>query len=284
MKLIIVSGFSGSGKSIALNVLEDQGYYCIDNLPIGLLSALVDQILKYESQYEDFAIGIDARNLASDLQDFEEMLAELRKKGLNCEVIFLEAEESILIKRFSETRRRHPLTTEERSLSEAIRKERLLLEPIISCADLVLDTSHTNVHQLYDLLTRRVCNTVERSLSLLFISFGYKHSIPADADFIFDVRCIPNPYWESKLRTLTGRDAKVIGFLEKYPDADKMYYDIRQFLEDWMPKFEMANRSYMTVAIGCTGGRHRSVYFAEKLGSYFSSRRNNVLIRHRELS
>lgn len=284
MKLIIISGFSGSGKSIALNVLEDQGYYCIDNLPIGLLPELVEQILKYESQYEDFAIGIDARNLASDLQDFEEMLAVLRKKGLNCEVIFLEAEESILIKRFSETRRRHPLTTEELSLSEAIRKERLLLEPIISCADLVLDTSHTNVHQLYDLLTRRVCNIVERSLSLLFISFGYKHSIPADADFIFDVRCIPNPYWEPKLRTLTGRDAKVIDFLEKYPDADKMYYDIRQFLEDWMPKFEMANRSYMTVAIGCTGGRHRSVYLAEKLGSYFNTTRNNVLIRHRELS
>ncbi|MCG6936258.1 MAG: RNase adapter RapZ [Proteobacteria bacterium] len=285
MKLIIISGLSGSGKSIALHLLEDLGYYCIDNLPIGMLSALADQLHQdRENTYDHFAVGIDARNMTGDLQQFPAILSDLKASGRSCEVFFLEADDATLLKRFSETRRRHPLSGDEVPLNEAIIQERSLLEPIISHADLILDTSQTNVHQLRDLIRGRVASVEHTGLSLLFESFGFKHGLPINADFIFDIRCIPNPHWVPELRSLTGRDQKVKDYLEQFDDVDRMYNDIRQFLDSWIPRFEADNRSYMTVAIGCTGGQHRSVYMVNRLANYFNAQREGILTRHREVA
>ncbi|MCW9023605.1 MAG: RNase adapter RapZ [Gammaproteobacteria bacterium] len=285
MKLIIISGLSGSGKSIALNVLEDLHYYCIDNLPAGMLPALADQLLSSDSLTHDHvAVGIDARNTPAELANFSTILENLRSRSLEIEILFLEADNITLIKRFSETRRRHPLSNKDVPLSEAIIQERNLLEPIAAEADLRMDTSRTNIHQLRDLIHSRVNSTDHAKLSLLFESFGFKQGIPVDADFVFDVRCIPNPHWEPRLRALTGKDEAVAEFLEQHDDAIKMYEDIRTFLSNWIPRFEADNRSYMTVAIGCTGGQHRSVYMVEKLAAYFSEQRKGILHRHRELS
>ena len=285
MKLIIISGLSGSGKSIALNVLEDLHYYCIDNLPAGMLPALADQLLSCDAlSHDQVAVGIDARNTPTDLANFSTTLKNLRSRKLDIEILFLEADNAALIKRFSETRRRHPLSNEEVPLSEAILQERSLLEPIALEADLRLDTSRTNIHQLRELIHSRVNSADNVKLSLLFESFGFKQGIPADADFVFDVRCIPNPHWEPRLRAQTGRDSDVADFLEQHDDAIKMFEDIRNFLDNWIPRFEADNRSYMTVAIGCTGGQHRSVYMVEKLANYFKDKRQGILHRHRELS
>lgn len=285
MKLLIISGLSGSGKSIALHVLEDLGYYCIDNLPAGMLPALADQLQQHhDNQQVNFAVGIDARNLTGNLEQFPEILNNLKNQGIHCEVFFLEADDITLLKRFSETRRRHPLSNDEVPLREAIIQERNLLAPISSTADLIIDTSQTNIHQLRDLIHRRVTSAEHAQLSILFESFGYKHGIPVNADFIFDIRCIPNPHWVPELRALTGHDQKVIDYLEQHEEVKRMYHDIRNLLETWIPCFEADNRSYMTVAIGCTGGHHRSVYLINKLSRYFSQRRDGVLTRHRELS
>lgn len=285
MKLLIISGLSGSGKSIALHVLEDLGYYCIDNLPIGMLPALADQLKHHhDNSQECVAVGIDARNLTGDLESFPAILEDLNNRGIHCEVFFLEANDATLLKRFSETRRRHPLSSDEVPLSEAIIQERTLLEPISSTADLLIDTSQTNIHQLRDLIHGRVSSAEHAQLSVLFESFGYKHGIPVNADFVFDIRCIPNPHWVPELRALTGHDREVIDYLEQHEDVHHMYKDIQQLLETWIPRFEADNRSYMTVAIGCTGGQHRSVYMVNKLNQYFSQQRDGVLSRHRELS
>jgi len=285
MKLIIISGLSGSGKSIALNVLEDLHYYCIDNLPAAMLPALADQLLGSSNmEHEHIAVGIDARNSPSDLAGFADILRDLKSRHIEVEIFFLEADTPTLIKRFSETRRRHPLSSDEVPLSEAIAQERSLLEPIAVEADLHIDTSRTNVHQLRELIYSRVNDGDATRLSLLFESFGFKQGIPVDADFVFDVRCIPNPHWEPRLRRLTGRDPAVAEFLEQHDDAVKMFNDIRQFLENWIPRFEADNRSYMTIAIGCTGGQHRSVYMVEKLAACFKEQRPGILHRHRELS
>ncbi len=284
MKLLIVSGLSGSGKSIVLHVLEDLGYYCIDNLPAGMLPALADQLLQHhDSEHEYFAVGIDARNLTGDLEQFPDILNNLKNRDIQCEVFFLEADDTVLLKRFSETRRRHPLSNDEVPLSEAILQERNLLAAISSTADLIIDTSQTNIHQLRDLIHRRVTSAEHARLSILFESFGYKNGIPANADFIFDIRCIPNPHWVPKLRAQTGLDQDVIDYLEQHEEVSCMYHDIRQLLETWIPCFEADNRSYMTVAIGCTGGQHRSVYMVNKLSHFFSQQRDGVLTRHREL-
>lgn len=284
MRLVIISGMSGSGKSVALHALEDLDYYCIDNLPIGMLPAFSVQILsKPTGHYDNFAVGIDVRNLSGDLSIFPELLEEMRSNNLKCDVIFLDADNTTLIKRFSETRRKHPLTGEEVPLSEAIRDERKMLEPISSCADLVFDTSKTTVHQLRDLIRNRILGSQDNKLSLQFESFGFKHSTPVDANFVFDIRCIPNPHWVPELRNLTGHDHAVIDYLEKYDEVQKMYNDLKCFLTDWIPCFAAENRSYLTIAIGCTGGQHRSVYMAEKLATYFRSANANVLTRHREL-
>lgn len=284
MKLVIVSGLSGSGKSIALHTLEDLGYYCIDNLPVGLLRALAEQLsTQGEPRIEKAAVGVDARNQPQDLGHFSEILDTLRASGIDCEIFFLQADDETLLKRFSETRRKHPLTRENITLAEAIELERRLLDPIAERADMQLDTTHTNVHQLRDLVRELVARRPVRSLSLLFQSFGYKHGVPSDADFVFDVRCLPNPHWEATLRPLTGLDSEVATYLGAQPTVGKMFDQICRFLEEWIPHFEAENRNYMTVALGCTGGQHRSVYLAERLADHFRETRSNVATRHREL-
>lgn len=283
MKLVIVSGLSGSGKSIALHALEDLGYYCIDNLPLVLLPAFARQISESPRRnYEHAAVGVDARNLNEDFESFPELVADIRALGLECEIIFLRAADETLIKRFSETRRKHPLTRAEVSLAEAIASERRLLGAVAANADWCLDTTRTNIHQLRDLIRERMLQEAQ-TLTLTFVSFGYKHGIPVDADFVFDVRCLPNPHWVPALRTLTGLDREVGDFLDQQPQVGRMYEDLRNFMEHWLPRFEEDNRSYMTVAIGCTGGQHRSVYLARRLADYFSHHYPSVLLRHREL-
>lgn len=285
MKLYIVSGTSGSGKSIALHALEDLGYYCIDNLPVGLLPAFVQELQTAERQgYSQAAVGVDARNLVNDFSALPEALKHIRASGIPYQILFMDAADDTLLKRFSETRRPHPLTRGNTPLAEAIRRERELLEPIAARADLRLDTSHTNVHQLRDLVQAHVGASSAGKLSLLFESFGYKHGIPVDADFVFDIRCLPNPHWKPSLRALTGRDAEVIRFLEQQPEVEKMFQSISGFLTTWLPHFENDNRSYLTVAIGCTGGQHRSVYLVERLARHFASARAKISVRHRELS
>jgi len=281
MKLLIISGVSGSGKSIALHALEDQGYYCIDNLPLYLLPAFAQKMQRDATQLRA-AVGIDARNLPHELQQFPEILAQIQSVGVQSHIIFLDASDATLLKRFSETRRKHPLNNIP--LAEAIRCERQLLEAIADKADLRIDTTSTNVHQLRDLISERIGDGTHTRLSLLFQSFGYKHGVPLDADFVFDVRCLPNPHWEPHLRPLTGRDRAVIAYLERHAAVAEMQQDLIRFLQHWLPRFQQSNRSYLTIAIGCTGGQHRSVYLAERLTIHFRPIHERVLCRHRELS
>ncbi|MFO8155474.1 MAG: RNase adapter RapZ [Pseudomonadota bacterium] len=283
MNLLVVSGMSGSGKSVALHVLEDQGYYCIDNLPLGLLPALTAELGDSDTAPEHVAVGIDARNLTRDLARYPSMVEQMRAHGIHCQTLYLFADRETLLKRYSETRRKHPLTDGDHGLADAIEAERALLEPIARDADLPIDTSHTNVHQLRDLIAERVGRSTS-GLSLQFLSFGFKHGVPADADFVFDLRCLPNPHWQPELRARTGRDPEVAEYLDTQPLATEMLGDIRAFLEAWLPHFQRDNRSYMTVAIGCTGGQHRSVHFVERLGAIFGEQLEHVQIRHRELS
>lgn len=284
MKLIIVSGLSGSGKSIVLDTLEDCGFYCIDNLPITLLGGFVSQVMQADNvTYEKTAISIDARNQSKSLLGFSDILEYIRSKGIDCEVMFMQAEESILLKRYSETRRKHPLTDSHLSLNEALKIERDVLKPIIRYADVVIDTSRTHLYQLRDLVKKQIGKKDEQYLSLQFQSFGFKHGIPLDADFVFDARCLPNPYWDPALRGFTGKDKAIIDFLKNSENAENFLNDICDFLERWVPRFEVDNRSYLTVAIGCTGGQHRSVYLVESLVEHFKENALNVIVRHREL-
>ncbi|MFN2308494.1 MAG: RNase adapter RapZ [Gammaproteobacteria bacterium] len=284
MKLLIVSGLSGSGKSVALHTLEDLDHYCIDNLPVALLEPFAQQLLDNPSIDQDkAAVGIDARTPSDELQRFPQILKRLRERGIDCEILYLQASDDTLLKRFSETRRRHPLSKGNVSLADAIRRERSLLEPISANASLHIDTTHTNVHQLRDLVQERVGAKASDSLSLLFKSFGFKHGVPEDADFVFDVRCLPNPHWNAHLRPLTGLDPDVAAYLNQQPLVDTMFVEIRNFLAAWIPHFENENRSYLTVALGCTGGQHRSVYLAQRLGEHFKTCYPSVLVRHREL-
>ena len=283
MKLVVISGVSGSGKSNALHVLEDLDYYCIDNLPVGLLPAFAEQTQASNDSIPHAAIGIDARNLPNELPRFSYILEQLKNKGVVVEIIFLDAEDNILLKRFSETRRKHPLTENEIPLAEAIKKERELLEPIASRADLYIDTSRTNIYQLRDLIKERMTGSTGQNLSLLFESFGFKHGAPTDADFVFDARCLPNPHWEPALRDQTGLDQPVIDYLQQHDVVDEMFKDIKKFVETWMPRFEAENRSYLTVAIGCTGGQHRSVYLSHRLAEALKKVHNNTHIRHRDM-
>lgn len=282
MKLVIVSGLSGSGKSIALQVLEDLDYYCIDNLPINMIEALTKEIIL--AKHEHVAVGIDARNITSELERFPQQIKQLQKNNIDCEIFFLEASSAALIKRFSETRRKHPLSNKETPLNEAIIQERYLLEPISSKADLRIDTSATNVHQLRDLIKSRVKTADKQGISIMFESFGFKHGVPINADFVFDVRCLPNPHWVPELRALTGADEAVINYLDEYDEVKEMLTDILNFIDKWIPHFEADNRSYMTIAIGCTGGQHRSVYFVNKLAKTIKNKHNTVLSRHREIT
>ncbi len=285
MKLIIVSGLSGSGKSIALETLEDCGFFCIDNLPVTLLKDFISHVmLVKQAVYEKTAIGIDARSHSDSLANFSSCMSLIASKGIVCEVIFMQAEEAVLLKRYSETRRRHPLTDANLPLREALKLERDMLTPIAKYASLTIDTSRTHYHQLRALIREQVSERDFQHISLQFLSFGYKHGIPLDADFVFDVRSLPNPYWVPELRQFSGKDSAVIQFLKEQPLADRLFSDISGFLERWIPQFEQEGRSYLTVAIGCTGGQHRSVYMVDNLVKQFRHRYLNVIVRHRELS
>jgi UPF0042 nucleotide-binding protein len=284
MRLIIVSGLSGSGKTVALHVLEDLDFYCIDNMPAALLDTLITQVIEtQDSIYDNLAIGVDARNRAIDLDRLPDLIRDLRGRGVNVEVIFLQAEDEILLKRYSETRRKHPLTDKGLSLQEAIGRERELLGPIIDSAEIVLDTTRTNLYELRDAIRERIGARADHQLSILIESFGYKHGVPADADFVFDLRCLPNPYWEMHLRPLTGKDAPVIEYLDEKVIVQSMYQDILQFMQKWIPEYLDFNRNYLTVALGCTGGQHRSVYMAEKLAAELGVEHGLILTRHNEL-
>jgi UPF0042 nucleotide-binding protein len=284
MKLTIISGRSGSGKSTVLHILEDRGYYCIDNLPASLLPALADRISNGDTHLSDIAVSIDARNISADLQQAPEIISELQARELSTEIIFLDANSQTLLKRFSESRRKHPLSNESTDLREAIDIESALLESISMMANLVIDTSNMSLHQLRDLMKNRLLESSETNMALLFESFGFKNGVPVDADLVYDVRCLPNPYWDTALRSLTGLDADVAKFLDSQDEVQEMIDDIRAYLEKWLPRYESNNRSYITVAVGCTGGQHRSVYMGEKLRRYFSFKIKNVQIRHRDLS
>lgn len=285
MRLIIVSGRSGSGKSTALDVLEDNGFYCIDNLPAGLLPELAERALLHtELLQPQVAVSIDARNLPSQLKRFPELLEDVRARYIQCDVLYLDAADETLLKRFSETRRRHPLTNQNRSLAEAIRDEELLLAPIIDHADLKIDTTHLNLYQLRDTLKLRLLNQPEPGTAFLFESFGFKRGMPVDADLVFDVRCLPNPYWKADLRDFSGLDQPVIDYLAAQADVEEMFQDILAYLSKWLPRFAASNRAYVTVAIGCTGGHHRSVYLAERLGQALRDPLKNVQVRHRDLA
>jgi UPF0042 nucleotide-binding protein len=282
MRLIVVSGRSGSGKSTALHVLEDEGFYCIDNLPASLLFPLAMQIQADEyPEIKGIAVSIDARNTGKDLALLPAVLEKVRR-AMTCEVIYLDANKATLIKRFSETRRKHPLSGNELDLAEAIGVEKMLLAPIADIASLTINTSNLNLYELRDMVLGRVVKQSQSGLSLLFMSFGYKHGIPLDADLVFDVRCLPNPYWKTELRGFTGQDEPVIAFLEAEPEVQSMMTDIHDFLQKWLPSFKQ-NRRYLTVAIGCTGGQHRSVYLCQKLRDSFLPDYENTQVRHREL-
>lgn len=281
--VIIVSGRSGGGKSTALNALEDLGFYCIDNLPAAMLPDFGPQLSANPDLYRKVALGIDARSRESDLQVVLDWMASLRESGINCKLLFVTADKPVLIKRFSETRRRHPLTGSDKVLPDAIENEKQLLEPLHRHADQVLDSSNTNIHQL----RRQVWNFVDRrsgGLTIVLQSFAFKQGVPQDVDFIFDARILPNPFWQDELKHLTGKDKAVRTWLESDQTVLKMTQDIQDFMDNWLPAFEDAQRSYVTIGIGCTGGKHRSVYIAEKLANSLSERHENVLVHHREMS
>lgn len=283
-KIIVVTGLSGSGKSIALHALEDAGYSCIDNLPIRLFAALVDDLTQSENETPTLmAVGIDARMRDPDLSGLPELMRRLQDSAIACEVVFLEAEDSVLIRRFSETRRRHPLTDDENDLVAAIKHEREILLPLRESAKLCIDTSYTSLHELRRIIRYRVAEKDDQQISVMLQSFGFKHGTPRNADFVFDARCLPNPHWQPDLRPLTGLDAKVIQFLEHDYKVHAMLDHISQFAIEWLPCFEKEGRSYLTIAIGCTGGQHRSVYLIEKLKAFFESQGRSVLCNHREL-
>jgi UPF0042 nucleotide-binding protein len=284
MRLVIVSGLSGSGKSVALHLLEDVGFYCIDNVPAALLGSVVSQMANTGNAfYDNLAVGVDARSGASDLESLPQLLRQFRERGIRCEIIFLHADDDSLVRRYAESRRPHPLAAEGTSLREAIAREKELLGPVIACAELIIDTSHTSIYQLRDAVRGRVGLRTQPGLSILIESFGYKNGIPLDADFVFDLRCLPNPYWEASLRPLSGRDPQVIRYLDSHDEVQQMFRDIADFLDRWIPKYIDFHRNYLTIGLGCTGGQHRSVYMAEKIASRLSKKYPQVLIRHNEL-
>ena len=276
MQIILISGLSGSGKSIALNVLEDAGYYCVDNLPLRLLSDLTRILL--QSGNERIAVSIDVRSIGS-LTQLPQHIQALRVRGMDVRLLFLEAKTDTLVKRFSETRRKHPLSDDRLTLPECIEHEREMLAEIRELAH-KMDTSDLSPNVLRSWVQEFI--HIDRSkLTLLFQSFGFKHGLPLDSDMVFDVRCLPNPFYDLNLRPLTGNQKEVVDYLESDESVGRMYEDIKAFLETWIPCFIRDNRSYLSVSIGCTGGQHRSVYMVEKLAAHFSSLQ--VLIRHREL-
>lgn len=283
MQLTLISGRSGSGKSTVLHVLEDHDFYCIDNLPASLLPSLAQRLTAGELKTQKVAVSIDARNLPADLEQVPAIFDQLSRSDLATEVLFLDANSQTLLKRFSESRRKHPLSDKDTGLREAIDRESEMLEPLSLMASLSIDTSEMSQHTLRDLIVSRLLNGESKRMTLQFQSFGFKNGIALDADLVFDVRCLPNPYWDNSLRALTGLNSAVQAFLDSQPEVQAMSAEIEAYLDRWLPRFERNNRSYMTVALGCTGGQHRSVYLAEKLGQLFQERFAQVQVRHREL-
>ena len=284
LRLIIVSGLSGSGKSVALHVLEDLGYYCIDNLPAGLLLAAVDEVRRSGGDTrQHLALGVDARNNADNLNALPDLLRELHEQGVDTDIIFLHASDEILLQRYGESRRRHPLAERGQQLRAAIKSERAILSEVQLSADLIIDTSQSSIYELADIIRSRVDRREAQSLSVLIESFGFKYGIPTDADFVFDLRSLPNPYWTMTLRGLTGLDQEVRDFLDEQEKFTAMFEDICEFLSRWVPHYQSANRGYLTIAIGCTGGQHRSVYMTEKLASALREHHDPILTRHNSL-
>ena len=279
MKLIIVSGRSGSGKSVALRVLEDLGYYCVDNIPINLLPALTHTVI---NDYENVAVSLDVRNLPKDPKDIPEII-EYLPSAVEVTTLYLDADDNDLIRRFSETRRLHPLIKKNIALDQAIALEKELLVPISVNADLYINTSQLSPHQLADLVRERILGKKTGAMVLVFESFGFKHGIPADADYVFDARFLPNPFWEKELKPYTGLEQPVKDFLASQPIVTKFIWQINSFMMTWLPHLERNNRSYVTIAIGCTGGKHRSVYIAELLANNFRKEQKDVQTHHRDI-
>lgn len=284
MKLVIVSGLSGSGKTVALHTLEDAGYYCIDNLPIAMLAGVVGELLANSQRYrQDVAIGVDVRAGTTELANFPDVIAALRNDQINLRIVFLEADNEVLLRRFSETRRRHPLTLYNTPLTRAVEAERQLLQSVRQAANVVIDTSKLNLHALRRHIHDDVAD-IHKPLQIEIKSFGFKHGIAEDADMVFDARCLPNPYWQPELRPLTGHDAPVQEFLRAQPDTEKMIDQLHSFILQWLPCYKGESRSYLTIGIGCTGGQHRSVYIAEELAQRLDKDLSEtVQVRHREL-
>jgi len=281
-KLILVTGLSGGGKSTALRALEDLGCYCVDNLPAALLPEFAEQIKRNPSRYSKVALGVDARSPGQDLEEIPRWFKQLAMAGLECRLLFLTADVTAIIKRFSETRRRHPLTTDKQALPQAIQNEKILLAPLQEEADWVIDTSDTNIHQLRRQVWKCAGNEND-TMTIVLESFAFKRGVPQDVDFIFDARILPNPHWVDELREYSGSDLPVIEWLERDEAVNGMFNDILQFLRNWLPKFQLSQRSYVTVGIGCTGGRHRSVYLVDRLAAGLGRDFGHTLIHHREL-
>jgi RNase adapter protein RapZ len=282
--LIVLTGMSGGGKTVALRALEDLEFYCVDNLPSVLLPQLVDAATSGDRRGRPrrIAVGVDVRNRGADFTHMPTVLSELAAAGVQVHLIFLDCRDEILIKRYSETRRRHPLTIRGVSLADAIVEERRLLRPLMAIAEKVIDSSELNVHQLRRLVATGYAQATE-GLTLMFQSFAFRRGLPLDADFVFDARCLPNPHWQPHLRPLSGKDAAVRDFLDAEPLVGEYFTDTARWLDAWLPRFEQDDRSYVTISVGCTGGRHRSVYLVEKLAAHYRDSREGVLTFHREL-
>ena len=280
MRIVIISGLSGSGKTIALQAYEDDGFYCIDNLPASLLSEFISSSKNSDTQ--NIAVSIDSRN-RDFLARLPGQLKKLDDENFKYQIVFIDAEDEVLLKRYKETRRKHPLSSTTVSLLEAINMERNLLEPLKEQSHKVFETSNKTPHELRRLVRDFIGAGKSTEPVLLFESFGYKYGLPRDADFVFDVRCLPNPHWNEKLRPRTGQEQPIIEFLESHSLVTEMLNDIAVMIEKWLPEFRKENRSYITVAVGCTGGKHRSVYITEKLAQQFKTQAQ-IQVRHRELT
>ena len=285
MRIVLVSGLSGSGKSVAINTLEDDDFYCIDNMPLSMLPTCIKHLTTASPGfYEKIAIGVDARNVSQDIHSLPNIINQLKQQNIDIELVYLEADEETLIQRYSETRRKHPLTRKGLPLVDAIKMEKQILGEVTLLADLRIDTTSTNVRQLRAIIADQVCGKKSSKLTILLQSFGFKYGVPNDSDYVFDVRCLPNPYWEKHLRKLTGHDREVIEYLQSHAEVKQMINSIGEFIERWLPCFVSENRSYLSVSIGCTGGQHRSVHIAEYLADRFNDFKDkDVLVRHRDL-
>ncbi|MDR1076961.1 MAG: RNase adapter RapZ [Xanthomonadaceae bacterium] len=282
--LIIISGLSGSGKSIALKTFEDLDYYCVDNLPVEFLPDFIRSMIRDERLPERLAIGIDARSRHSDLSQLKQWRSLVAELGIDAKLLFFDANDRTLLRRFADTRRRHPLSRLGLSLPEAIRRERELTQTLREEADTVVDTSDFNIHQLRRWIVTEFAFSQDKPLSLLFESFAYRNGVPADADFVFDARVLPNPHWNPGLRPLTGRDTGVRDYLDQQPDVIQYVSQITSLLDTWLPRLRGDTRSYVTIAFGCTGGKHRSVYLAERLARHVRKQGwQEVATFHREL-